>query len=272
MRKCRQPGNGFTLIELLVTIGIIGVLISILLPAVNTARRKAKSVQCQANLRNLEQAFASYCMSNNGRSMSYITPTPSTFWAQLLKPYGVNGSVLACPEAYEPNPGGVGTATMGWGGPGNPYASRIGTNVGGYGFNGWLYEAAPIGQPAQLPPPPANSTYWHLPVSGDSTQIPVFADSVWVEGWPLGSDQPPSDTQAGPGPSIANAPSATTTNANYMQEFCINRHVGRRVNIVFLDGHADSFDLLELWSLAGSNTILKWSPGYTPPTTAPQIP
>ena len=115
MRKCRQPGNGFTLIELLVTIGIIGVLISILLPAVNTARRKAKSVQCEANLRNLEQAFTSYCLSNNGRSMSYVLPPSGykptgqqvqygypSFWVGVLKPYGVNASVVVCPKPTSP--------------------------------------------------------------------------------------------------------------------------------------------------------------------------
>lgn len=288
MRKRRQRENGFTLVELLVTIGIILILISILLPAVNTARRKAKSVQCQSNLKNLEQAFAAYCLSNNGRSMSYVVP-PSTykpigqqlqygypsFWVGVLMPFGVNSSILACPEAYEPNPnGGVGTATLGWGGPGNPYANRIGTNVGGYGFNGWLYEAAPSGQTVQLPKAPLGSTYWHLPVSADNTQIPVFADSVWVEGWPLSNDQPPAagnppGTDVGPGSAIAGNPTSTQ---NYMQEFCINRHVGRRVNVVFLDGHADSFDLPELWSPPGANTIFKWSPGYSSPPNPITVP
>lgn len=294
MRKCRQPGNGFTLIELLVTIGIIGVLISILLPAVNTARRKAKIVQCQANLKNLEQAFAAYCLTNNGRSMSYIVPPSSykptgeqvqygypSFWVGVLKPFGVNSSVLACPEAYEPNPGGVGTATMGWGGTAAPSAisNRIGTNVGSYGFNGWLYEAAPPPaiQTVQMPPAPLNSTYWHLPASADNTQIPVFADSVWVEGWPLPPPPPaanaPIDIQQGPGSTIATPPPSAPSNG-YMVEFCINRHVGQRVNICFLDGHVDSFDLLELWSAQGTNSPIKWCPGYNYPSASslPYIP
>lgn len=288
MQRRRQRGSGFTLIELMVTIGIIAVLVSILLPAVNTARRKAKSVQCQSNLKNLEQAFASYCQSNNGRAMAYITPPTSyaptgtqiqygypNFWVGLLKPFGVNSTVLACPEAYEPGPGGVGTATQGWGGSGAPstISNRIGTNVGSYGFNGWLYEVAassPV-QPPQAtgnPPPMA----WHLPVSADNTQIPVFADSVWVEGWPTGGDQTytaPNNSQTGPGTSIAGTPTTTT---NYMQEFCINRHVGRRVNIVFLDGHADSFDLPEIWGATGATAPIKWSPSYAPPSVAPGVP
>ena len=76
----RRYRAGFTLVELLVVIGIIAVLISILLPAVNKASAQAKSVQCQANLRTLGQAYTAYCLNNNGRSFAYVT-TSQGFWA-----------------------------------------------------------------------------------------------------------------------------------------------------------------------------------------------
>ena len=65
-RSPRSRLPAFTLVELLVVIGIIGLLISILLPVMSRVQGRAKTLACQANMRSIGQAFFGYAAEFKG--------------------------------------------------------------------------------------------------------------------------------------------------------------------------------------------------------------
>lgn len=68
--------KGFTLVELLVVIGIIALLISVLMPALNSARTAARLVQCQSNQRQVHMAVLGYVQDHAG----YLPPSSDNYW------------------------------------------------------------------------------------------------------------------------------------------------------------------------------------------------
>lgn len=73
LARTPKPRRGFTLIELLVVISIIAVLASLIAPAVQSARRAARKVQCLSNMRNVGLAMQNFSSSNNGNLPSLVS-------------------------------------------------------------------------------------------------------------------------------------------------------------------------------------------------------
>jgi len=110
--------GGFTLIELLVVIAIIAVLTAILLPNLSSARRKARTTTCAANLRSLGTAVLLY-MEENGRNLPryYVNTTAASalgvgrLWWFGFEPNGP-GTTANRPLRTELSPLGPYTANL----------------------------------------------------------------------------------------------------------------------------------------------------------------
>lgn len=119
-QRSRFSGRlGFTLVELLVVIAIIGVLVSLLLPAVQAARESSRRSQCANNSRNVAIALISYHDANNrfpaaislhpkddvgednGRPTTLQTLMPN--WAVMILPYLEQASAYASLVTMNPS-------------------------------------------------------------------------------------------------------------------------------------------------------------------------
>ncbi len=268
--KRNERERAFTLIELLVVIAVIALLMAILIPALHRARRQARTVVCQSNLRQWAMTLAAYTQSYEGRLPFLSGRGPlwllrGTFIGAMdpdadhaaLHGFHTRGIAL-CPMAsrplpLDPNRGG-GSFTTTASGPGVSWhiTGRSGTStnaweilapeprfLGSYGYNGTLF----MGFRIEVPIP-----YLNTFTLREHASIPVLLDATGPVGYidraySIGARARGDGRTLGPG----------------LGPFLMDRH-GRATNGMFLDWSVRSVGLKELFTLKWASDFNRANP------------
>ncbi len=173
-------------------------------------------------------------------------------------------AIMTCPSTTNlpviPASWGPGSSVAAWRQWNADGSDPQGGWIGSYGLNGWVYNPAHgqglysyIAQNLGSFQPAVSVQSYFWTRSNINSGVPLFADSVWEDSFPLWTDPVPGNLT---GYAMSNMPTPfqIDSGTGMMQAFCIDRH-SMAINVAFADGHAAHVPLANLWQLP-------WTPNW----------
>lgn len=233
-----QTSRAFALIELLVVISVIAMLIALLVPAIQKAKRQAQAVVCQGNLRQGGIAIFAFMTDAEGQLVDLAQAEgmtdrngKSSFLMWNHPPYTESPDLLLCPVARKvlpETPYHAGTTFSAW--------SHSGS-TGSYGQNCVAFGMG------YLPDKGGGLHYysWDTWRLKSASEVPLLGDCI--TSMTLGhlswfTDPPPYESYYG----------------DALTHWAINRHAGG-INMLFANGAVRKAGVKEPWTL-------RWSPDF----------
>lgn len=257
--------SGFTLIELLTVIAVVGVVASLLFSALSSAQKRAQSLHCLSNLRELAQAQALYVADQNVYPPANLFDPDRRMWGDYLNRVlgarstevqskdGFKG-VFVCPSHVKRTPQARLLSSYGY----NAFGS------GGGGLGGHFVASDAAGQP------PDHIATLESDVAVPSGMLAMGDGYVSASGSFSSPEQIYPNTGGGlfEAQLFGRAGSTTRTRQDLISDYLRTQEARKRhqdrMNAVYCDGHAESHSIRFLFFEKSDAALRLWNVDYQP--------